>query len=503
MNANGRPVLPFVTNFDTDGYPLHEVLPRILASDGTKRGHAEAVTGKKLPPKIPGAVENYLTALGNLGLRSNGELSAVGKNLALAATKHSADEMYVQLRRHLLEATPIGLVLQALQYLSPSHGGDSLISECARTLEVAFGVEVPNRRQSFPFLFKFLRSVGLLDADNIPVDANVKAALRLDVDSYLSLLARITPHEKTLLETMLRHAPAKWVPAEDVKRWIRSETGEILEVGRGGKGIGARLEAAKILELRGGNGKGARDTEMRLKGGKDGPVATFLRSPWARAYLVRASYETGGLLANLDKLVGGSLPSLLKQADKDPNAGELLEMIAARIAFSIGCHDITIRSRMVAPGMEVEGEKDVIATIPKPFPTRLLVQCKDHEAPMGTAVLYRELAIALMSTNVRTILFFSKTGYTPKTRAMQRLCMQAFPFLNIALFDGEDLGRLRKGDDVTEVVYRRIEEVAALRARLEGALDARQLRHVAAAMEQAGVDHEQRQAVVEALWAID
>jgi hypothetical protein len=493
-----RPTLPFLTNLDLDQFPLEAVLPR-LARAHTALQAKRAVTGQTATRRWD-QTSNYLTSLGHLGLWSKTSgLTELGRELAGLAK--SPQTMKRRLAQHVMGATTLGLVVRALYYTAPTYAGDALVRESMRTLEVAFNVDVQGRKQLFYYTFSFLRHIGLLDAHNVPVKSQVNAALNLDADRYLNTLASLDREEAVLMEALIRVFDEGPVTAQQLKERIRRETGEVLETGLGGKGLGKRLKNKGLISVVGGKGKGARDTRLRVA---SETVKDFLVSPLARAHLIRANFEAGGLLAHLGAIVRDPLKKVISELRRNQRSkGSQLEIVAAKIAFKLGCTDITLRSRLAVPAAIAEGEKDVLATLPRPVPYRMLVQCKAHRSPLGTSVLYRELAIALLSTNVKTILFFSTGGFQESTLLMQRACLRAFPFLTVALFDDHDLDRLASGEPPTRVVFERLRQVTEQQRVLEEALSPRQLRSVKSAMVEAGIPNGKAAGVIDLLWRPD
>jgi hypothetical protein len=489
--------LPSLTNLDVEQFPLRPTLRRLRTAGANILAQKRAVTGRPRASRRWDQTTNYLTALRALGILTREGLSPIGAELANA----SADEFNSQLAQHVMTRTSLGIVVRVLQYVAPHYAGDALIRETMRTLEVAFNVQVPARKQLFNYIFRFLRSIGLTNADNIPNRGFISAALGFAPDPYLDTLATISREEALVLQELIVLADEGPVRAERLKARLRERYDEVLEVGVGGQGLGRRLASRGLVRISGGAGRGNRGTHLSLR---SSVVKNFLASPLARAYLVRANFEAGGLLANLRELIGCPLSTLIRRMQRNPDNGRALELVAAKIALKLGCSDITIRSRLTLPNVVAEGEKDVLATIPRPLPYRLLIQCKAHRTAVGTADLYREIAVALLSTQVRTILFFSTHGYRGSTKLMQRACLRAFPYLTVVLFDGQDLATIGRGvQDAAQLVGSRLRQVAQEQRIVEEVLSPRQIRLVRKVLGDVGIPAGRIRQIVDALWQPD
>lgn len=500
MPADRSRKLPYVTNLDTTQYPLERVLPRIARVESAAQpAIMRAVTGSRVRASAAGKINNYLSALKSLGLlATDNRLTPFGRDLVPLASNPRTFKR--ALRQHILTKTNLGIMARVLQYTGPAYSGNDLVRECARTLEVAFDIEVPSRNQLFSYAFSFLRYLDLLDSHNVPRRSAVREAFGLNTDRYLDMLAHLRPSEATMLGELLPVADEGMIRVEDLKRRIRESTGEILEVGLGAAGLAKRLRKKGFVRVTGGRGHGARDTKVGLR---NAVIRTFLSSPLAQRYLIRANAEAEGLLAHLDEIVATPMGDLLRRMRRYPNAGRLLELVAAKIAFKLGCRDITIRSRLTLPNVLAAGERDVLATLDRPLPYRMVIQCKAHNAPMGTAALYRELAASLLSPQIRTILFFSSGGYQDATVRMQRACLQAFPFLTIALFDEADLDALAEGEDAPKVVFARLREIAEYQQTLDDSLTPRQMRSVRKVLGEAKVPANLIHEVMNRLWPLE
>ena len=489
--------LPSVTNLNLDARPLEAILIAMRACDGTELDAKRIASGIADIPEGWDQWSNYVGALKAICVMgTDNRLTQRGEELADLVEAGNVAGMKRRLASTLLTETSLGQVVHVLGYVAPYYSGAALIDQTMRVLEMAFGVAVPNRKQLFNYTFKLLRNVGIVDEQNRPDRTAVAAAYGLDPFATCESLSSLSRDRLLVMQALVRNADKGWIRADALKDWIKDEYGVLLEVGRGGAALGLRLSELGLAEIQGGVGRGSRDTELRIT---QGALEEFLQSPLGKTYILRDNFESGNLFGHLDDIVGKTLAQLVGELAGDSPA-ETLEVVAAKIAFDLGCVDITIRSRAVSAELGAEGERDVLATIEYPFPYRVQIQCKAHEGSIGTADLYRELALALVSNNVRTILFFSTSGYTASTRATQRAITNAFPSLTFALFDGADLERLSAGEDAHDVIRERIREVSEIQRQIEEALSPRQLLQVASALESAGVEAGQRETIMYTLW---
>lgn len=131
--------------------------------------------------------------------------------------------------------------------------------------------------------------------------------------------------------------------------------------------------------------------------------------------------------------------------------GEKLEIFSVKIAWDLGVRNIRMN---VLDTME----RDVLGNIAHPFFQRILIQCKNHEKPIGMPEIIKEIGIA-GSENYDTILFFSRNGFPGGTQADVDNRIQRTG-IKIYLFGKEDIDRLiEDGKNLSPIMEEKIRHI--------------------------------------------
>lgn len=394
----------------------------------------------------------------------------------LIQQRKRANNVLIGLREYRLAHEDGGLTTLALDILDAGPGGDEILARhiileldgldvlravhdlqeqqkpvrkdsLAAELRTAYGFEMPRDTTKHLTMLNWLRPAGVFstsgyDIDHDSVQAIAGVQLR-DVDEW-----QLMPlPQQAFLQALKRLAepqPHLAHPVKAVLDQAELEHGHLYQGGQTARDVLSPLEVAGWIEVSKKSGG---------RGAKSGSVTAAERLRALDLNKVRG-FHTPPLPPDLRVQMNKPLEVIARDlVDKDTFvAGIALELLALRMAVSLGLSPVELRKRDDKTG---GGEVDLLAEGVHLHHSRWLFQCKNQRAAVTVSTLAKEVGMAVLLR--AHVIVLATTGRFASSVSDYARQVAETTTMQVVLVDGDTVrAYMRSGDESLQRFFRSV-----------------------------------------------